>query len=76
MNFIIGEIHQYLFQNNTIFFIIKENEDITKKIALCKNVSVENDAEDIFEYNSNTKELRLSFTIQTNKFSKTYTLGK
>ena len=65
------EEHQYLSENNTIYFIEKANNGVVnKKIALCKNVS-----SSIFTYDNANLILMTDININNKRYTKTLTVN-
>ena len=72
LKFANESIKQFVFQNNTIYYIEKENDETKKKITLCQNVNRVNTENSIFDYKTETGKLDILFTIDSKEFNNTY----
>lgn len=66
-----GKEHQYVYNEGTIFFINIEDDAVTKKIALCTDVTV--NSESVFEFDAN--KISYNFKINSEEFSGSYNVN-
>ena len=59
--------HQYIYDNDSIFYVRLENNEVTNKIILCKNVYVT--LSPIFSYKKDESKISYNFSIDDDEFS-------
>ena len=59
--------HQYIYENDSIAYVKLENNEVTNKIILCKNVF--ETSKSVFSYVEDTSKISYSFIINDDEFS-------